>query len=230
MTEAEWLASIDPDPMLDFLRGKASDRKLRLFACACVRRVWLRMEEAVVPEEVEKSERFADGEASKQELRAARSQLGARGGYSAAWAANNALHAVLESEAEVAARRAISHAADFLYFLTIEEKHPALSENRGAAVAAREVERRELTDVVREVFGNPFRPQSIESSWLTWNDETVVRLSEAIYEARAFDQMPILADALQDAGCHDTKILNHCRQPGPHVRGCWIIDMLLNKR
>jgi hypothetical protein len=57
----------------------------------------------------------------------------------------------------------------------------------------------------------------------------VARLARGIYDDRAFDRLPILADALEDAGCHDTAILDHCRQPGPHVRGCWVVDLLLGK-
>jgi hypothetical protein len=64
---------------------------------------------------------------------------------------------------------------------------------------------------------------------LTWNDGIVIKLAQAIYEERAFDRLPILADALEEAGCSDTEILAHCRGPGPHVRGCWVVDLLLGK-
>jgi hypothetical protein len=77
-----------------------------------------------------------------------------------------------------------------------------------------------------EVFGNPFRPITLDPSWLT---STVLALANGIYTERAFDRMPILADALQDAGCDNENILNHCRAPGPHTRGCWVCDLLLNK-
>jgi hypothetical protein len=78
----------------------------------------------------------------------------------------------------------------------------------------------------RCIFGNPFRTIAVEQSWLT---STVVALADGIYQERAFDRMPILADALQDAGCDKEDILNHCRQPGEHVRGCWVVDLLLGK-
>ncbi|MCI0701000.1 MAG: hypothetical protein L0241_07950 [Planctomycetia bacterium] len=84
----------------------------------------------------------------------------------------------------------------------------------------------QASDLVREIFGNPFRPVVVEPSWLT---SDVVALAAGIYEDRAFDRMPILADALQDAGCDNNDILNHCRGEGPHVRGCWVIDALLGK-
>jgi hypothetical protein len=81
--------------------------------------------------------------------------------------------------------------------------------------------------LVRDIFGNPFRPMSVDPSWLT---STVLALAEGIYQDRAFDRMPILADALQDAGCDNEEILNHCRQPAEHVRGCWVIDLLTGRK
>jgi hypothetical protein len=80
--------------------------------------------------------------------------------------------------------------------------------------------------LLRDVFGNPFRPVSVDPRWLT---STVVTLAEGIYQERAFDRLPILADALQDAGCEDTELLGHCRGPGPHARGCWVVDLLTGR-
>jgi hypothetical protein len=79
---------------------------------------------------------------------------------------------------------------------------------------------------LRDIFGNPFRPVTADPSWLT---TTVVTLATGIYADRAFDRLPILADALQDTGCDNADVLDHCRAPGPHVRGCWVIDLLLSK-
>ncbi|AMV27276.1 hypothetical protein VT84_22935 [Gemmata sp. SH-PL17] len=80
--------------------------------------------------------------------------------------------------------------------------------------------------LLREILGNPFRPIVVNPSWLTSN---VVALATGIYAGKAFDRMPILADALQDAGCDNEDIMNHCRQPGEHVRDCWVVDLLLGK-
>jgi hypothetical protein len=82
---------------------------------------------------------------------------------------------------------------------------------------------------MREVIGNPFRPVAINPAWLNWNDGTVRKVAQAIYDERAFDRLPILADALEEAGCTNTDILNHCRQPRNHVRGCWVVDLILGK-
>jgi hypothetical protein len=80
--------------------------------------------------------------------------------------------------------------------------------------------------LARDIFGNPFRPVTADPAWLT---STVVALARGIDTDRAFDRLPILADALQDAGCDDHDVLSHCRGGGPHVRGCWVVDVLLDK-
>jgi hypothetical protein len=81
-------------------------------------------------------------------------------------------------------------------------------------------------DLLREIFGNPFRPVTFDSAWRT---ETAVALASGIYADRAFDRLPILADALEEAGCDNADVLAHCRGPGPHVRGCWVVDLVLGK-
>jgi hypothetical protein len=84
--------------------------------------------------------------------------------------------------------------------------------------------------LLRDIFGSlPFRPVNIAPDVLAWNDSTVVKLAQGIYDDRAFDRLLVLADALEEAGCHDADILGHCRQPGPHVGGCWLVDAILRK-
>ena len=84
--------------------------------------------------------------------------------------------------------------------------------------------------MLRDIFGPlPFRPVTLDTRWLTWNHGTVPAIAHRMYEERAFHDLPILADALEDAGCTDADILAHCRQPGEHVRGCWVVDLLLGK-
>jgi len=102
-------------------------------------------------------------------------------------------------------------------------------ENAGPMRAARNVEKTKQIPLIHCIFGNPFCPACIDSAWLTWNDGTVVSIAEAIYTDRAFDRLPILADALEDAGCDNRDILEHCRLPGVHVRGCWVVDLVLGK-
>ncbi|WP_227254425.1 hypothetical protein [Frigoriglobus tundricola] len=81
-------------------------------------------------------------------------------------------------------------------------------------------------DLLRDIFGNPFRSAELQVEWLT---SDVLALARGIYADRAFDRMPILTDALQDAGCDDADLLDHCREPGAHVRGCWAVDRLLGR-
>ena len=196
MTEEEWGLCGDPVPMLAFLAGRADGRKLRLFACACTRRVWGRLED-LARAAVEVAECFADGTAGAAELRAARLACKSAGA-SASWYA-------AASDPAVAARNA------------------ALS----AQSASGEAERFAQAALLREVFGPlPFRPVAVEPGWLR---PGVVRLARTVYEERAFDRLPALADLLQQAGCANAELLAHCRSGGPHVRGCWAVDVLLGK-
>ncbi|WP_232069784.1 hypothetical protein [Gemmata massiliana] len=88
------------------------------------------------------------------------------------------------------------------------------------------IERNNQSNLVRDIFGNPFRPVLFSPSWRTTTATTLVA---RMYESREFGAMPILADALQDAGCDSADVLDHCRGPGPHVRGCWVVDLVLGK-
>jgi hypothetical protein len=91
--------------------------------------------------------------------------------------------------------------------------------------------RRRQPGLLREVFGPlAFRPNPIGHAVLAWGGGTVSKLAQAVYEEYAFDRLPVLADALEDAGCTDQQILRHCREPGEHVRGCWVVDLLLGKK
>ncbi|MBY0459858.1 MAG: hypothetical protein K2V38_21275 [Gemmataceae bacterium] len=83
--------------------------------------------------------------------------------------------------------------------------------------------------LLRELFGNPFTVSPPAPEWLGWNGGTVPALARGIDAERAFDRMPILADAIEDAGCTDAEILTHCREHNAHVRGCWVLDLLLGR-
>jgi hypothetical protein len=215
MTEAEWLVCTDPSPMLEFLRDKASERKERLCASAWAR-AWLlyaadapRMQpihRAVFggPQwlpQLEAAERYADGRLDARALRASRQQSGGP---------HNLFCLVT----------AVSH---FSFDSSLLALVSVQMEFGGPST-------REVCDILRDVFGNPFRPAAGALSWLSWNAATVRILVHDIYEERAFDRLPILADALEDAGCDNAEILAHCRSGGAHVRGCWVVDLLLGKR
>ena len=105
----------------------------------------------------------------------------------------------------------------------VDPRHP---DRRVAERAIRVGPPERICSLIRDVFGNPFRPVTVDPRWLT---SDVLALARSLYDERAFDRMPILADALQDAGCTDEKVLAHCRGEGPHCRGCWVVDLLLGK-
>jgi hypothetical protein len=212
VTEAEWLACTDMDTMLEYLRGKVSDRKLRLFACACCRRNWHLLGDKRSRESVEISERYAEGQVREVEL-------------SRAWAAASA-----EVDQSKFAEAAWRVAED-------EPEKAAWSLGRAFPTSrANKDERACQASLFRDVMNNPFRPVALSPTVLAWNDAAVVRLAQAAYDERHLPtgtldngRLAVLADALEEAGCTDTDILGHLRGPGPHVRGCWPVDLCLGK-
>lgn len=246
MNEVDWLASTSPIPMLEFLRGKVSERKLRLFACACCRRFWHLIADERSRAAVETAEICFDQQSNYASLSTVREQA-----HRAAGECNVRLAKVVERE-ELQLRRveaaAASAAAEVLqqagvwggatpaeiaarvssHFSALTVKYSA----RIAGIAGRPSAKKERAlqcVLLFDIVGNPFRPSTLDPSWLAWNESIVTRLAEAIYDDRTFDRLPELADALEQAGCTNNDILNHCRHPGPHVRGCWVLDLLLKK-
>jgi hypothetical protein len=91
-------------------------------------------------------------------------------------------------------------------------------------------ERKQLAVLLLDVIGNPFRPsQAVPPAVLAWNHGTVPRVAQRIYDDRAFDRLAVLADAFEETGCTDPELLGHLRGPGPHVRGCFAVDLLLRR-
>jgi hypothetical protein len=204
MTEQEWLACAEFGPMLGFICGWASDWKMRLFACACYRNLWVRFPPKWGDRElVDAAEAYADGAIGKQAFKLTRKRVGEWGGPRVTGVASEAA--------------ALSH-QDCLG----ERLLPGQP-----VVRERPEELPVQLALLRCIFGNPFRPATLDPGWRT---SDVMLLAKGIYEERAFDRMPILADALQDAGCDTDDILTHCRGPGPHVRGCQVIDLVLGKQ
>jgi hypothetical protein len=248
VTEADWLASTDPQPMLEFLRGKVSDRKLRLFGCGCVRRAMTVNTFSWWGNAIELAERAADGRA---DWHAAWAALSLPSGDISApdFAPRGTLEATLEAFSAVVREEAVegdafpwvnSAAVDALYAtargITIHA-YARAREEKTEVVGDREVlerthetaERKRQAAYVRDIFGNPFQSARIDPTWLTWHDGLPVSMARRMYDGRDFTDMPVLADALEEAGCQDQDILGHCRSGGKHVRGCWVIDLLLGK-
>jgi hypothetical protein len=224
MTEQEWLTCTDPDAMLKHLRGRITDRQCWLFAAACDRRVFPVLElvtneegQAKFRRAVELFERVADGIATDEEVQ----QLYPPDTTGVAW--GGALGSSWNAAASVASGSLFSKR---FCNRTAERREAA---RRSAELQVLNSERVAQSEILRCIVGNPFCPATIAPSCQAWNDGTVAKLAQGIHDDRAFDRLPILADALEEAGCDNADIINHCRQPGEHVRGCWVVDLLLNK-
>jgi hypothetical protein len=221
VTEAEWLAATDPTPMLEFLRGNAGERKLRLFMVACARLIWELVPPGEMREAVEAAERAADGVPWEDELK----------GY-----CNRLYRLPVERSKEAGRNWFTDQSPEGLgvYFTVLKTTGagcgilsviPRLATSTGGPFILPLVGALQ-PDLIREMFGNPFRPVTFAPPWRT--DKTV-SLARTLYDSRDFAAMPILADALQDAGCDCADVLEHCRGPGPHVRGCWVVDLVLGR-
>jgi hypothetical protein len=259
MTENEWLNSTDPQAMLSFLReqGKLSDRKARLFAVACCRRIWDLLPNEPSRQMVEAAERYADGLVSPGELlytHTARVDVPAApqkevweadclpmeadslriSAILAATAAASqaAVYRGLDTDANEAAQSASLGAADALAMDRVGRTGESIDFSKYEFNVADE--KALQSQLLRDIARNPFHSVALKRAWLT---PTIVSLAEAAYEHRIMpagtldpDRLAVLADALLEAGCDDAAIIGHLRRPGAvHVRGCWCLDLLLNK-
>jgi hypothetical protein len=216
MTEAQWLAAKHPTTLLE--SGHCADpRKHGLFGCASARRVLHFLTDP----------RFERG------LRGREAQLDNPGNY--VGLRNIASRAQSDLSGREAPERE-RRAARSVYWACAADPRQAAEEARFAigvdtfSTHLFAVDNEEIlqAEIVRDLFGNPFRPLTFEDRWRT---DTVVSLASTMYEAREFSAMPILADALQDAGCDNADILAHCRDTSlTHVRGCWVVDLVLGKK
>jgi hypothetical protein len=293
VTEDQWQNCGNPDTMLDTVAGSpsATDRRLRLFSCACVRRVWDLLQgenEAPLRRALEFAQRLAEGGADTAQRAAIDRELRghpivwAEAGWDlidaaiphrtepaavefavlaaelafrdpveakpaarfAAWAeaartflVTGSAHAATclpDNIAHVRAAGLTAHAASFRRqelqggeWVWVPDE--ATAELNGYAVLAALADvRREQCGLVREFFG-PVRLIAPDPAWLAWNGGTVRGLAESILRDQAFERMPVLGDALEDAGCQAGVVLAHCRGPGLHTRGCWVIDWLTGR-
>jgi hypothetical protein len=229
MTEAEWLASQDPGPMLVFLGRKADSRKLRLFAVACVRRLSRLLDDERSRRALDVAEQFADrgkkGPPSRKELR--QTELEAwRVGHALNGGPDSARYNAAEAATEAAAYNAVGAARRSAEHITLGVfPVPGLRQTEERAAQA---------SLLLCVFGNPWRPTTPDPAWLT---PAVTSLAAAAYNERTLPaatlevaRLAVLADALEEAGCTEQALLDHLRLPGPHVRGCWAVDLLLAEK
>jgi hypothetical protein len=248
--EASWLACTNPDALLTYVLARADARKLRLYACACARRVWDLLRFDASRHAIENAERHADGLVGEAELLAAE-----RGAWDV-WMGRGALpeqaaRAAALADPREAARTASRTVRDALVAGSMRAWHEAsrsvlhmtTTEGRAAAASAVVRERepawrathvwteREGATLLRDVFGNPFRPVRAAPAWREWNGGCVAGMARDIYDGRHFGDLPILADALEEAGCADEQLLGHFRSGKEvvHVPGCWGLDALLGR-
>jgi hypothetical protein len=238
MTEAEWNGCTDPTPMLEWLGNGsvATDRKFRLLAFACCFRIW-----HLLPDEGKQvalaAESYAEGRAARHERDAAVAAFRRmHGRYSISSPLLRAAYHTKEVSFDAwtvglvavdAAWAADGFSSAPGYALHDEfARSPTLAAERAAQAS-----------LIREIFGPlPFRGIGIDPDWLAWTGGTVRQLAESAYEKRSVPGEPldggrfgVVADALEDAGCNDPELLEHLRGAGAHVRGCWVIDLLLGK-
>ena len=236
LTEEGWLAAsdwYDAEWMLRRLwwdttgrRVEATlptPRKSRLSACACARAIWSDMPDDNCRIGVEVAERHIEGEATLAESLAASEAIFDRlepllgtetdrrleSAYTLSWMAAAPVFTAHDGREE---RSTVDRSEDWKVLYHLRRLAPT-----GFNPA----------DLLRCIFGNPFRPVTVDPCWLT---STAVAIAKTIYEERAFDRLPILADALEDAGCDEPALLDHCRSDGTHVRGCWAVDLVLGKQ
>jgi len=253
MTEQDWMNATDPRPMLEWLRSdrgearrKAGRRKMRLFACACLRGILPLLRKTGSRAAVEVAERFADGLADERELHraydAARAALVdeyphlATGPY---WQSAEAAVHVAASRFSGGDHNSVAHAPHSASTAWALDR---VGPGQGPERSQRFYENQQIRQAIhaswlRDIF-NPFRAAPIiERATLAWNDGLVLQLARAAYEERHLPdgildvrRLAILADALEEAGCNNEELLGHLRSPGPHVRGCWPVDLLLAKK
>lgn len=234
MTEDEWLTATDPLPMVDFLRDQTGSRKLRLVGCACASRVVPAVQDDRLAALVGAAERAADGvdvtADVEQTLAALRAEL-------ETWPQPNTLvfggieHAALRQPSSNLFSTGLIWFAAARAWEMVTEQAPELDDMGTPADPAwheaQVAEHASQASLLRDIFGNPFRAVAFDPTWRT---EAAVALARNIYDIRQFDAAPVLADALEDAGCDDARVMGHLRGGGQHVRGCWVVDGVLGRK
>jgi hypothetical protein len=198
--------------MFEHVRTSVSARKIRLLGCACVRWAWEWGLHEPLPEAVRVAEAFADGLATDDDLRRGARDLGVL------WREHDEPYRPYPRTCELTEALA-----------SPDDERAWLGEINAFScdlAIAEEPEWLRIVEFARDIFGNPFRPVWFAPEWQT---DTTLVLARQMYESRDFSAMPILADALEDAGCAEQAILDHLRGPGPHIRGCWAVDRVLAK-
>jgi hypothetical protein len=223
MNREEWASYSDPNPMLDFLQFRASERKSRLFACACLRDIWHLLTDNQSRDFVDVVERYADG--AKTEVAVTTHWKGIDRSL-----VTNELYAAL---GELAFLPRDLHPYVDPPFWNMS-KARVISKAVIGLAGEEEKEKRRQCDLLRcqfqfqQGFLFAFSPP-VSPAVLAWHNETIPRMAQEIYESRAFDRLPLLAKALEESGCDNEELVYHCRTSDPHICGCWALDVVLRK-
>ncbi len=231
MDEQTWLESIDSAAMLEFVWhwDQLSERKLWWFRVICCSRILRLANDESAREAVRVAEAIAEREEEETRLEDIVHGI-ARGGHDATQAAaRQACSALLEWNADLHALRAGLNNAVLSIGYEVGYRGPGDATWGRPRQEAMQREREVHAALFREIVGNPFQEISIDQEWFSFRNGLVRTMAAMIYSDRRFEDMPILADALEDAGCDSADILNHLRGPGTHVRGCWALDLILGK-
>jgi hypothetical protein len=240
MTEREWLTGADPGQLLSFLRsnGRATERQLRLFAAGCCRRVWPWLADERSRQAVEVCEEYADGRVGQKRLSAARRAAFAATKAPAPPGPQRGYRAASSHAAVVALTACSSPKTSEAWDVALWTAGSASSLVAHAVGDDAETDERQAQGgLLRDIVGNPFRPSPpLDLSLLTWNAGLLPRLAREVYEERLLPQgtldparLAVLADALEEAGYQGPELLGHLRGVGPHVRGCFALDLVLGK-
>jgi hypothetical protein len=227
-SESAWFKSKTPISLFQTLKGKKMPRQRRLIAVeACL--PWIaEMQDRKSRQAVEVADRFLNGVASADELEQAF--------LSAQKIAEKRIeecHRATENKAERWNAWRLCYAAQLCATRSGSDEAALeiLKRTTRMRPEADEAENVKLCELIRDIVGNPFRPvPKLDPVWLSWNESVIGKLARSMYETRQFKDMPILGDALEEAGCDDEQVLTHCRSTAEHVRGCWVIDWVLAMR
>ncbi len=229
MTEKDWLTCASTPPMLQHLGRNGSDRKARLLGLACCLRFPELMQIPLLAEGMRIADRRLHGELLPLERKAVRRaiheaipEMPFPIPSPAAWCVQKLLDKKCEFSTGQILPFMVEARQQAIYIRAHESGIDPGSLPKDGAVS----EEFAQCNLIRDIFGNPFRPVAADPAWIT---PIVVAIAAAIYDDRAFDRLPVLADALEEAGCTNADVLLHCREPGEHVRGCWVVDLVLGK-